>query len=83
MGSCCIANGSDNVHDALHEALTVTGSNALVKRVGCVGMCHQTPFLEIIAPQQPAVLYSRVRPEHVKTIVRRHFKPNGLAVCRT
>ena len=79
MGSCCIANGSGDVHDALHEALAVTGANALVKRVGCVGMCHQTPFVEIITPELRAVLYSRVRPEHVKTIVRRHFRPSGFA----
>jgi len=81
LGSCCVANGSGRVHDALEAALAATGCSAVVKRVGCVGMCHQTPLIEIDTPGRVA-RYARVQPEHAKAIVRRHFRPAGLRVSR-
>ncbi|MFZ1936164.1 MAG: NAD(P)H-dependent oxidoreductase subunit E [Thermoguttaceae bacterium] len=50
LGSCCVAQGSGRVYRAIEEALAESGAPAVVKRVGCVGMCHQTPLLEITAP---------------------------------
>ena len=79
MGSCCVANGSGGVYDALQDALNTDGLAAHVKRVGCVGMCHQTPFIEVVTPGSEPKIYTRIQPEHVRRIVRRHFKPNGIA----
>jgi NADH-quinone oxidoreductase subunit F len=79
MGSCCMANGSDQVHDALEDALASIGIRAAVKRVGCVGMCHQTPLIEVDMPDQAAARYACTRPEHARAIIRHHFKPRGLA----
>ncbi len=78
LGSCCVANGSGNIHDTLVQTLAGAGVSTIVKRVGCVGMCHQTPLIEIDTPEQTSARYARVRPEHVGAIVRRHFKPAGL-----
>ena len=78
LGSCCVANGSGNVFEALHAALADTGVEAAVKRVGCVGMCHQTPFIEVRAPGGGPKLYARVQPEQARAIVRRHFKARQL-----
>ena len=78
LGSCCIANGSGNVHHALADALARTGAHVTVKRVGCVGMCHQTPMVEIDVPGTPPALYSRVQPDAVGAIVRRHFPATRL-----
>jgi len=78
LGSCCVANGSGGVYDAWQAALAATGASVRLKRVGCVGMCHQTPLVEVLVPGRPAALYSRVRPEHVPIIVHRHFRPRGL-----
>lgn len=75
LGSCCIASGSAEVRDALETALTETGIHTNVKRVGCVGMCHRVPLLEIQQPKQDTILYDRVQPEEVKAILLRHFKP--------
>jgi len=85
LGSCCIANGSGDVHDALRESLATAGVQAVVKRVGCVGMCHQTPLIEINVPGRSAARYACAKPEHAKAIVLRHFKPSGLArrICAT
>jgi NADH-quinone oxidoreductase subunit F len=79
LGSCCMARGSDRVYDALERAVVGTGARAVVKRVGCVGMCHQTPLVEVVAPGGPPALYARVEPDDARRIVLRHFRPAGLA----
>ena len=87
VGSCCVAGGSQKVREALQRAVRKTGADAVVKPVGCVGMCHQTPMVEIV--MQPAadaaklqtqgsVLYTKVTAEQAEEIVRRHFAPRGL-----
>jgi len=75
LGSCCIARGSGKLNEAVHQVVADTGVRAEIKRVGCVGMCHQTPLLEVVLPDQRSFLYARVRPEDARTIILRHFKP--------
>jgi NADH:ubiquinone oxidoreductase subunit F (NADH-binding)/NADH:ubiquinone oxidoreductase subunit E len=75
LGSCCVSRGSGKLHQALEKALAQTGIRALVKCVGCVGMCYQTPLLEVLLPDNTSFLYARVQPDDAKAIVLRHFKP--------
>lgn len=77
LGSCCVARGSGKLRDALESVLTDTGIKLQVKRVGCVGMCHQTPLLEVIPPEGKSYLYARVQPEDAKAVILKHFKVNG------
>ncbi len=78
LGSCCVARGSGKLHKALQQALDETGVRATVKRVGCVGMCYQTPLLEVVLGGDIRFLYARVQPEDAKPIVLRHFKVQGI-----
>jgi NADH-quinone oxidoreductase subunit F len=80
LGSCCVAGGSAQVRTALENAIVASGAQAsvTVKRVGCVGMCHQTPLVEVLVPGKPTRLYARVQPADARKIVRRHFRPRGL-----
>ena len=78
LGSCCVARGSGKLREALQEALDQTGIRATVKRVGCVGMCYQTPLLEVVLPDKKSFLYTKVQPEDAKPILLRHFKVRGL-----
>ncbi len=78
MGSCCIAGGSADVRSALEQAVRDTGAEAAVKAVGCVGMCHQTPLVEIVPPGGSSATYAKVDPGDAAGIVRRHFKPRGI-----
>ncbi|MHC4641255.1 MAG: NAD(P)H-dependent oxidoreductase subunit E [Planctomycetota bacterium] len=78
LGSCCVARGSGKLQKALDEALGQTGIQVPVKRVGCVGMCFQTPLLEVVLPNDKTFLYAKVRPEDAKPIVLRHFKINSI-----
>jgi len=78
LGSCCVAQGSGKVRQAIGDVLAQTGAAAVVKRVGCVGMCHQTPLVEIVPPSGPPKLFAKMRPEAVRSIVLAHFKPRGV-----
>ncbi len=78
LGSCCVSRGSGKLHEALQRAIEETGIMISVKRVGCVGMCHQTPLLEIVKPGGESFLYAQVQPDDAKAIVLRHFKPDSL-----
>lgn len=77
LGSCCIAGGSAKVQAALESSLSDMGIRPRVKRVGCVGMCHRTPLLEIELPGQDPVMYDQVQAEDVSQIVQNHFVPEN------
>jgi NADH-quinone oxidoreductase subunit F len=78
LGSCCMARGSAYVQDALFDALGEAGAPVKVKRVGCVGMCHQTPLVEVVRPDGDSKLYAQVQADEARAIVRRHFRPRSL-----
>jgi NADH-quinone oxidoreductase subunit F len=73
VGSCCISGGSMKVREALERSVRRCRADAVVKPVGCVGMCHQTPLVEVVMPGRPPALYCRVTPEDAGHIVHRHF----------
>ena len=75
LDSCCVAGGSEEVRAALDEAIRTFDVDVRVKRVSCVGMCHQVPLIEIAAPGQAPLLYAKVRPEDVPSILLTHFQP--------
>ena len=79
LGSCCVARGSARVREALEQALDETGARVAIKRVGCVGMCHQTPLLEVVVANDKPFLYAKVKADGAKSIVLHHFKPRGIS----
>ena len=79
LGSCCVAQGSGKVYRAIQDTLAESGASAVIKRVGCVGMCHQTPLVELIPPGGgPTRLFSNVSENEAADIVLKHFKPRGI-----
>ncbi|MGE5609931.1 MAG: NAD(P)H-dependent oxidoreductase subunit E [Bacillota bacterium] len=76
-GSCCIAGGANEVRVALEHALERTGANAVIKPVGCVGMCHQTPLVEVTNKGRALSLYAKVTAKDADAIIRRHVRPQG------
>ncbi len=82
IGSCCIAGGSMDVREALEEAVRELAAPAVVKPVGCVGMCHRTPLVEVAMPGEEPAIYAKVRAEDAAAIIRRHFAPKGLRGLR-
>jgi NADH:ubiquinone oxidoreductase subunit E len=79
VGSCCVAGGSQDVRAALERAVAAIGADAAVKPVGCVGMCHQTPLVEVVLGEGTATaIYTKVTAGQAEAIVRRHFRPRGV-----
>jgi len=77
LGSCCISRGSGDVKHAVDMALAETGARARVKRVGCVGMCHKTPLVDIVTPGGEKFRYAEVDANDARRIVLTHFSPQG------
>ncbi|MBI9016847.1 MAG: NADH-quinone oxidoreductase subunit NuoE [Phycisphaerae bacterium] len=75
LGSCCIARGSDDVRKAVQATLEQYNINATIKPVGCVGMCHQTPLMEIELANGKSHLYAQVQCADVEKIILKHFRP--------
>ena len=78
LGSCCKGRGSGRLNQAIEKALQETGIAARLRHVGCVGMCYQTPLMDILLPHGKRHLYVRVAPEDAKPILLKHFKPPGI-----
>ena len=77
LGSCCMAKGSDALFHSLRQTVKDFAIDAAVKRVGCVGMCHQTPMVEVRLAGGANAFYSQVGPDEALRIVRRHFRPSS------
>ena len=70
-------DGSCPVHQAVERAVREAGRGT-AKAVGCGGMCHREPLVEVVEDGR-SVLYTRVTPEAVPAIVRRHLRPRRIA----
>ena len=78
LASCGLANGAQPVYDAVH-ALLQQADTGVVKAVGCCGMCHCEPLLEVLAEDGRRTLHTHVTPEAVPGIVRRYLQPRSWA----
>jgi NADH-quinone oxidoreductase subunit F len=77
LGSCCVASGSDEIRDAVKETIDRNRLHVKLKHVGCVGMCHQVPLVEVVPVEGEPTLYSKVKAADVEQIVQQHFHPEG------
>ncbi|MEI6561679.1 MAG: NAD(P)H-dependent oxidoreductase subunit E [Verrucomicrobiota bacterium] len=78
LGSCCIAKGSDSLFHALRDAVKQASVRVEVKRVGCVGICHRTPMVEVITPGKASTYYADLTAAEAPALVRRHFPTRGI-----
>ncbi|MGQ8337979.1 NAD(P)H-dependent oxidoreductase subunit E [Sunxiuqinia sp. A32] len=78
LGSCCVASGSEDVKKEIEESVVGSGINVQLKHVGCVGMCHQVPLVEVIDKDKKSKLYAKVKPQEVRQIIDTHFKSQSL-----
>jgi NADH:ubiquinone oxidoreductase subunit F (NADH-binding)/(2Fe-2S) ferredoxin len=77
LGSCCVASGSGEIRQEVEKVVGSSGLKVKLKHVGCVGMCHQVPLVEVVPNEGEPTLYAKVKPEDVKGIVENHFEPPG------
>jgi NADH-quinone oxidoreductase subunit F len=77
-----VVKGSNDLYLALQDAAGEYGVAVNVRGVGCVGMCHRTPLVEVVMPHVQPVLYECVTADDAERIVDRHFKPRGIKRLR-
>ncbi len=73
MGTCGIAAGAREVADAVRAELDVLEIEADIVGVGCIGMCHNEPLLDIQQPGHPRVTYTKVTPKKAAKILKDHL----------
>lgn len=78
LNSCCIASGSMDVCETLEREASRAGADVVIKPVGCTGMCHRVPLVEVVAPSGHSTLYGDNDPRSALHIIRDRVKPKGL-----
>jgi NADH-quinone oxidoreductase subunit F len=78
LGSCGVASGGEPVRTALVQATERAGARAVVKTVGCNGMCHCEPMVEVVEPGGRVTLYGNVTADGAQRIARQHLRPAWL-----
>jgi NADP-reducing hydrogenase subunit HndB len=73
MGTCGIAAGAREVMHAILAELDVRDMDAHVTTVGCIGMCHKEPLVDIQQGDEPRITYGNVTPKMVPRIIEEHL----------
>lgn len=67
---CGVARGAQEVVAAFEKELTTQGLEGRVVRVGCIGMCHEEPLVEIVMPGKPKLTYGGITAELVPALLK-------------
>jgi NADH-quinone oxidoreductase subunit F len=78
IGSCCVAGGSREILSQIIEIREKYNLNIRLKPVGCVGVCNQTPLMEIVTKNNNHSRYTNVSRPQVEEILLKHIKPRAL-----
>ena len=78
IGSCCVAGGSKEILSEIIEIKEKYNLNIRLKPVGCVGVCNQTPLMEIVTKDNTHSRYTKVNKLQVEEILLKHVSPSGL-----
>jgi NADH:ubiquinone oxidoreductase subunit E len=75
LGSCCVAGGSREILSEIMYVRDRFDLSIKLKPVGCVGVCNQTPLMEIVTGDNKSFRYTNVRTQQVEEILLKHIKP--------
>jgi len=78
IGSCCVAGGSREILSEIIEIREKYNLNIRLKPVGCVGVCNQTPLMEIVTKDNTHSRYTKVSKPQVEEILLKHVRPRTL-----
>jgi NADH:ubiquinone oxidoreductase subunit F (NADH-binding)/(2Fe-2S) ferredoxin len=69
MSTCCIAKGADVVLSALEYGLKSRDMEAELTKVGCSGLCHMEPTVEIQQPGKSKIIYGNVKEQDISRLL--------------
>ncbi|MEW6662336.1 MAG: NADH-ubiquinone oxidoreductase-F iron-sulfur binding region domain-containing protein [Bacillota bacterium] len=75
--TCGRASGAIEVIAALEAKLQETGVDAILRQVGCAGMCHAEVLVDIIKPGHPRITYGHVTPDVARQLVEDYLLNNN------
>jgi len=78
IGSCCVAGGSKEILSEIIDIKEKYDLNIRLKPVGCVGVCNQTPLMEIVTRDDIHSRYTKVSKLQVEEILLKHIRPRSL-----
>lgn len=67
--TCCIAKGAEVTLNAIEYGLKSKKIDADVVKVGCNGLCHMEPIVDVQVPGKPRVIYGNVTVKEVPGIL--------------
>lgn len=71
--SCGIAAGAEEVYDELEREISREDYSVDLTKVGCVGMCHNEPILELVEPNGASFTYGNLNREDVGGLLKSHL----------
>lgn len=67
--TCGRAAGAMAVLEAIEKESSRLNIEAIITRVGCIGLCYAEPLVDIIKPGRPRICYSSVTPEIIPQLI--------------
>jgi len=74
--TCGQAAGANEVIKAIDDFLKESGIEAIMTRVGCIGMCYAEPLMDIVKPGMPRICYGNVTPQKAIEIIKSYLINN-------
>lgn len=83
--TCGRAAGAMEVIQAIETELAQRKIDALIRQVGCIGLCYAEVLVDIIKPGRPRICFSNITPEMIPELIedyilKDNFRPD-LALC--
>lgn len=72
MGTCGLAAGAGETYKAIHAELAKHNLKAIVRSVGCIGLCVKEPLVDIQLTGQPRITYTNITPAQVPRLIDEH-----------
>jgi len=72
LGTCGIASGGQALMTFAQNYIKQIGANVEITTVGCIGLCHAEPLLDVELPGRPRVTYREMNQEKMKEIIDEH-----------
>ena len=72
LGTCGIASGGQSLMTYAFNFLKKIGVDVEITTVGCIGLCHAEPLVDVELPGKPRVTYRDVDEKKIKVIIEEH-----------
>ena len=69
MSSCGLASGAGEQFEILKTAIAKREANIVLARTGCIGYCQREPFVDVILPGQPRVIFAKLKLDELENLV--------------